>query len=135
MQCWVNTGQNCTADERRQRYEENKRHMSLPRIRSDLHGQVDELFAADFLRSTDAQNQMALKCFLSSAYSSLASLAWHLGADGHVFQREARPATDLVDDAFFALDREREFGSGADASQVQRQLGTHNPRQQFGGAL
>ena len=109
--------------------------MSLPRIRSDLHGQVDELFAADFLRSTDAQNQMALKCFLSSAYSSLASLAWHLGADGHVFQREARPATDLVDDAFFALDREREFGSGADASQAQRQLGTHNPRQQFGGAL
>ncbi len=101
----------------------------------DLHGQVDELFAADFLRSSDAQNQMALKCFLSSAYSSLASLAWHLGADGHVFQREAQPATDLVDDAFFALNREREFGSGADANQVQRQLGTHNSRQQFGGAL
>lgn len=58
--------------------------MSLPRIKSDLHGQVDELFAADLLHSTDAQNQTALKGFLSSAYCSLASLAWHLGADGRV---------------------------------------------------
>ncbi|MDX0433330.1 hypothetical protein GOL30_28395 [Sinorhizobium medicae] len=109
--------------------------MSLPRIKSDLHGQVDELFAADLLHSTDAQNQTALKGFLSSAYCSLASLAWHLGADGRVFQREARPATDLVDNVFFALNREREFSGGADARQTQRQLGTHNSRQQFGGAL
>lgn len=109
--------------------------MSLPRIKSDLHGHVDELFAADFLRSTDAQNQMALKDFLSSAYSSLASLAWHLGAEGHIFQREAHPATELVDDAFFALNREREFYTDANSARLQQQLGTHNCRQQFGGTL
>ncbi|WP_026621313.1 hypothetical protein M728_001885 [Ensifer sp. WSM1721] len=108
--------------------------MSIPRIKSDLHGHVDELFSADLLQSSDAENQAALKSFLSSTYSSLASLSWHLGADGDVLQREARPAAELVDDVFFILNREREF-FGDDRECPQRLLGTHNSRQQFGGAL
>lgn len=109
--------------------------MSIPRIRSDLQGHVGELFSADLLQSSDAENQAALKTFLASIYSSLASLAWHLGGNGDVFQREARPAAELVDDVFFALNREREFSGGANGDQLRRLFGTHNARQQFGGAL
>jgi hypothetical protein len=114
--------------------EEKKHRMCIPRIKSDLHGHVDELFSADLLQSSDAENQAALKSFLSSTYSSLASLSWHLGADGDVLQREARPAAELVDDVFFTLNREREF-SGANCECTQGLLGTLNSRQQFGGPL
>lgn len=108
-------------------------HMSIARIKTDLHGHLDELFSADPLRSSDTENQAALRLFLSSTYSSLASLAWHLGADGDVFQREAVPASELVDDVFFELNREREFSCGR--NQARRLLGTYNYRQQFGGSL
>lgn len=108
--------------------------MSIPRIRGDLHGHVDALFSADLLRSSDTANQAALRSFLSSTYSSLASLAWHLGADGDVLQREAVPASELIDDVFFERNRECEFSrNGVD--QRTRLLGTHNHRQQFGGPL
>lgn len=108
--------------------------MSMPRIRSNLHGHVEELFSADLLRSSDAENQAALKTFLSSTYSSLASLAWHLGADGDVFQREAVLASGITDDAFFELTREHQFPP-ARADRTQSSHGTHNHRQQFGGSL
>ncbi|HXV29779.1 MAG TPA: hypothetical protein VD840_05560 [Sinorhizobium sp.] len=108
--------------------------MSIPRIKTDLHDHVDELFSADLLQSSDWENQAALKMFLASTYSSLASLAWHLGADGDVFQREAVPASELVDDVFFERIREHEF-SGGGTSRTQHLLGTHNHRQQFGGPL
>ncbi|MBP2237109.1 hypothetical protein J2Z31_003623 [Sinorhizobium kostiense] len=108
--------------------------MSIPRIRVDLHGHVDALFSADLLRSSDAENQAALRSFLSSTYSSLASLAWNLGADGDVLQREAVPATELIDDVFFERNREREISDNG-GDQRMRLLGTHNHRQQFGGPL
>ncbi len=31
--------------------------MSIPRIKSNLHDHVEELFSADLLRSSDAENQ------------------------------------------------------------------------------
>ncbi|PDT44622.1 hypothetical protein [Sinorhizobium fredii] len=105
--------------------------MSIPRIKSNLHDHVEELFSADLLRSSDAENQSALRTFLSSTYSSLASLAWHLGADGDVFQREAVPASEITDDAFFEIVRERKF-AGARADKAESSHGTHNHRQQFG---
>ncbi|WOS61364.1 hypothetical protein [Sinorhizobium fredii] len=108
--------------------------MSIPRIKSNLHDHVEELFSTDLLRSSDTENQTALKTFLSSTYSSLASLAWHLGADGDVFQREAMPASGITDDAFFTVSREREF-AGARAGNAQSSHGTHNHRQRFGGSL
>lgn len=108
--------------------------MSIPRIKTDLHGHVDELFSANFPQSSDTENQAALRMFLSSTYSSLASLAWHLGADGDVLQREAVPASDLIDDVYFQRNREREF-SGHGGDRTQHLLGTHNHRQQFGGSL
>jgi hypothetical protein len=95
---------------------------------------VEELFSADLLLSSDAENQTALKTFLSSTYSSLASLAWHLGADGDVFQREAVPASEITDDAYFERNLEHEF-AGARDDQSQNSHGTHNHRQQFGGSL
>ncbi|MDK1386888.1 hypothetical protein QN224_15875 [Sinorhizobium sp. 8-89] len=104
--------------------------MSILTIRSHLHGHIDELFSADLRRSSDAENQQALKTFLTCVYSSLASLAWHLGADGNVFQREALPASELTEDAFYELNREREF-SGGGTGMNQRLVGTHNHRQQF----
>lgn len=108
--------------------------MSIPRIRGDLHGHVDALCSADLLRSSDTENQAALRSFLSSTYSSLASLAWLMGADGDVLQREAVPASELIADVFFERDREGEISrNGAD--QRRRLLGTHNHRQQFGGPL
>lgn len=108
--------------------------MSIPRIKTDLHGHVDDLFSADLLQSSDTENQAALRMFLSCIYASLASLAWHLGADGNVLQREAIPASELIDDVFFELNREREF-VGGDADRTRHLLGTHNHRQQFGGSL
>ncbi|WEX76186.1 hypothetical protein PYH37_004469 [Sinorhizobium numidicum] len=106
--------------------------MSISRIQINLHSHVDELFSANFLQSRDRENQEALKSFLSSTYSSLASLAWHLGADGDVFQREAVPASELTDDAFFELNREREFSGRGGTDRNQRLLGTLDHRQQFG---
>ncbi|ASY63498.1 hypothetical protein SJ05684_c20560 [Sinorhizobium sojae CCBAU 05684] len=108
--------------------------MSIPRIKADLHGHIDELFSADLPQSSDLENQAALEIFLVSTYSSLASLAWHMGADGSVLQREAVPAAELVEEAFFERRREREFSPGG-TDRTQRLLGTHNHRQQFGGSF
>ncbi|WP_437411787.1 hypothetical protein [Sinorhizobium meliloti] len=80
---------------------------------------------------SDAAAQAALKEFLQRTYSDLASLAWHLGADGDVFQREAAPASDLVDDAYFAINREKEF----EAPAYRQPYSTLNHRQQFGSGF
>ncbi|MDX0510656.1 hypothetical protein [Sinorhizobium medicae] len=80
---------------------------------------------------SDAAAQAALKEFIQRTYSDLASLAWHLGADGDVFQREAVPASELVDDVYFAINREKEF-----EAPVGRQVySTLNHPQQFGSGF
>lgn len=83
--------------------------MSISDVIQGMHRNADELEAAVSGRSSDRDCQEALKAFLMAQYSSLASLAWYLGAEGDTFQREAVPASDLVDDAFFEINREREF--------------------------
>ncbi|OHV77994.1 hypothetical protein [Ensifer sp. LCM 4579] len=108
--------------------------MSIPRIKDDLHAHIDELFSADLRQSGDLENQAALEAFLASTYSSLASLAWHMGVDGSVLQREAVPAAELVGDVFFERNRAREYSPGG-TDRTQRLLGTHNHRQQFGGTF
>ncbi|MDX0541647.1 hypothetical protein GOC59_18865 [Sinorhizobium medicae] len=80
---------------------------------------------------SDAAAQASLKEFIQRTYSDLASLAWHLGADGDVFQREAVPASELVDDAYFAINREKEF-----EAPVRGQVySTLNHPQQFGSGF
>ncbi|ODR92432.1 hypothetical protein [Sinorhizobium alkalisoli] len=108
--------------------------MSIPRIKADLHGHIDALFSADLPQSSDLESQAALEIFLVSTYSSLASLAWHMSADGSVLQREAVPAAQLIGDVFFESNREREYSPGS-TDPTQRLLGTHNHRQQFGGSF
>lgn len=83
--------------------------MSIRDIGTNLHSYVDELIDAVSGKSSDADCQAAMKRFLQSTHHSLGSLSWYLGADGEVFSREAVPASDLVDDAFFEVNREREF--------------------------
>jgi hypothetical protein len=80
---------------------------------------------------SDADAQAAVKEFLQRTYSDLASLAWHLGADGDVFQREAVPASELVDDVYFAINREKEF----EAPAYRQPYSTLNHPQQFGSGF
>ncbi|WP_234841893.1 hypothetical protein [Sinorhizobium meliloti] len=80
---------------------------------------------------SDADAQAALKEFLQRTYSDLASLAWHLGADGDVFQREAVPASEIVDDVYFQINREREF----EAPAYRQPYSTLNHPQQFGSGF
>ncbi|MGN7749763.1 hypothetical protein [Sinorhizobium sp. 22678] len=80
---------------------------------------------------SDADAQAALKDFLQRTYSDLASLAWHLGADGDVFQREAVPASELVDDVYFSINREKEF----EAPAYRQPYSTLNHPQQFGSGF
>nr|WP_234818616.1 hypothetical protein [Sinorhizobium fredii] len=77
---------------------------------------------------SDARAQEVLKEFIQRTYSDLATLAWHLGADGDVFQRDAVPASELVDEAYFEINREKEF----EAPVRQQPYSTLNHRQQFG---
>lgn len=83
--------------------------MAMLDIKSLMHSRIDELFAAVAGQASDEDCQFALKRYLMSNYSDLASLSFWLGCNAEVFQREAVPAADLVDDAFFEIMREREF--------------------------
>lgn len=83
--------------------------MSIHDIGQNMHRQIDALVASIAGNSSDDDCQEALKVFLMAQYSSLASLAWYLGADGNSFQNEAVPASELVDEAYYEINREREF--------------------------
>jgi hypothetical protein len=83
--------------------------MSMNDIFSRMHSRIEELRLAVSGNSGDLDNQEALKRYQSDHYNDLASLAWFLGCDADVFQREAVPAADLVDDAYLRLNLEREF--------------------------
>lgn len=83
--------------------------MSIADVIQGMHRNADLLEAAVSGRSSDLACQEALKAFLMAQYSSLASLAWYLGADGKSFQSEAVPASQIVDEAWFEVNRESEF--------------------------
>lgn len=102
--------------------------MAMLDIKSLMHSRIDEMFATISGQASDEDCQFALKRYLASNYSDLASLSFWIGCDGKVFQREAVPAADLVDDAFFEIMREREF-EGPTRSPV---YSTMNREQQFG---
>jgi len=59
--------------------------------------------------SSDEAAQAALKEFIQRTYSDLATLCWHLGADGDCLQRDAVPASEIIDEVFFEINREAEF--------------------------
>lgn len=102
--------------------------MSMIDIKSLMHSRIDALFASIQGNSSDLDCQAALKTFQMDHYNDLASLSFWLGCNAEVFQREAVPAADLVDDAYFDLNRESEF----EAPAVRPQYSTLNARQQFG---
>lgn len=87
--------------------------MSLTDIKSNMLQQVEALFTQANGNSSDQVSKEALREFVQATYSSLSSLAWYLGADGKVIQDEAVPASEIADEAFFEIDREREFESSA----------------------
>lgn len=103
--------------------------MSIHGTCQDIKDNASRLSHAMRCDPSDADAQAALKEFLRRTYSDLASLAWHLGADGDVFQREAVPASELVEDAYFEINREKEFEAPAyrqpysTLSHVQQGLG------------
>lgn len=102
--------------------------MSIPDIKQIMIGRIEELFASISGNSSDEDCQFALKRYLMSNYNDLASLSFWLGCNAEVFQREAVPAADLVDDAYFEIMREREF----EAPAPRQTYSTLNARQQFG---
>lgn len=102
--------------------------MAMLDIKSLMHSRIDEMFATISGQASDEDCQHALKRYLMSNYSDLASLSFWLGCDAKTFQDEAVPAADIVDSAFFELNREREF----EAPAVHRQYSTMNREQQFG---
>jgi len=105
--------------------------MSIPDIKQIMIGRIEELFASISGNSSDEDCQFALKRYLMSNYSDLASLSFWLGCDAKTFQDEAVPAADIVDSAFFELNREAEF----EAPAVRQQYSTLNSRQQFGAVV
>ncbi|MDX0227151.1 hypothetical protein RWA06_04715 [Sinorhizobium meliloti] len=105
--------------------------MAMLDIKSLMHSRIDEMFATISGQASDGDCQHALKRYLMSNYSDLASLSFWLGCNAEVFQREAVPAADLVDDAYFEIMREREFEYPA----VRPQYSTINSRQQFGAVV
>ncbi|MDX0855929.1 hypothetical protein GOL78_15050 [Sinorhizobium medicae] len=105
--------------------------MSIHNVAESIKRNAGSLAFAMRCDPTDAGAQAALKEFIARTYSDLASLAWHLGADGDVFQREAVPASELVDDAYFAINREKEF----EAPVRGRVYSTLNHPQQFGSGF
>lgn len=105
--------------------------MSIPDIKQIMIGRIEELFASISGNSSDADCQFALKRYLMSNYSDLASLSFWLGCDAKTFQDEAVPAADIVDSAFFELNREAEF----EAPAYQPVYSTMNREQQFGSVV
>lgn len=102
--------------------------MAMLDIKSLMHSRIDALFASIQGNSSDYDCQAALKTFQMDHYNDLASLSFWLGCNAEVFQREAVPAADLVDDAFFEIMREREF----EAPTRSAVYSTMNREQQFG---
>lgn len=105
--------------------------MSIPDIKQIMIGRIEELFASISGNSSDEDCQHALKRFQMDHYNNLASLSFWLGCNAEVFQREAVPAADLVDDAYFEINLEREF-EGAICPPV---YSTMNREQQFGSVV
>lgn len=105
--------------------------MSIPDIKQIMIGRIEELFASIEGNSSDADCQFALKRYLMSNYSDLASLSFWLGCDAKTFQDEAVPAADIVDSAFFDLNREAEF----EAPTHSPVYSTMNREQQFGSVV
>jgi hypothetical protein len=107
------------------------KQMSIRNITESIKRNAGSLAFKMACDPSDADAQAALKEFLQRTYSDLASLAWNLGADGDVFQREAVPASDIVDDAWFEINREKEF----EAPAYRQPYSTMSNRQQFGDAV
>ena len=110
--------------------------MSIADIGTNLHGYVDELIAATGGRCSDEDFQYAMKRFIMSTYSSLASLSFYGGASDagmQTIQGEAVPASEIIDSAFYSENREREFDLPSYAP--QRSHGTYNAMQQFGSTV
>ncbi|OCP37214.1 hypothetical protein [Ensifer sp. LC163] len=105
--------------------------MSIKGITQDIVMNAKGLAFAMSCDPSDATAQAALMEFLQKTYCDLASLAWQLGADGDVFQREAVPASELAGEAYFELNREREF----EAPARRQTYSTLNHRQQFGSPV
>ncbi|RVQ09715.1 hypothetical protein CN067_34385 [Sinorhizobium meliloti] len=105
--------------------------MAMLDIKSLMHSRIDEMFATISGQASDEDCQFALKRYLMSNYSDLASLSFWLGCDAKTFQDEAVPAADIVDDAFFDLNREAEF----EAPAPRQTYSALNSRQQFGAVV
>lgn len=109
--------------------------MSIPDIKQIMIGRIEELFASISGNSSDEDCQAALKRFQMDHYNDLASLSFWLGCDAKTFQDEAVPAADIVDSAYDALNREREYDGSSNVAYFQRDHGTYNARQQFGAVV
>jgi hypothetical protein len=87
--------------------------MSMLDLKSLMHSRIDALFASIQGNSSDFDCQEALKRLQMDHYNDLASLAFWLGCDARTFQDEAVPAAEIVDSAYFAINREKEFEAPA----------------------
>lgn len=105
--------------------------MAMLDIKSLMHSRIDEMFATISGQASDEDCQFALKRYLMSNFNDLASLSFWLGCNAEVFQREAVPAADLVDDAYFEIMRGREF----EAPTRSPVYSTMNREQQFGSVV
>lgn len=108
--------------------------MAMLDIKSLMHSRIDEMFATISGQASDEDCQFALKRYLMSNYSDLASLSFWLGCDGKTFQAEAVPAADIVDSAYYAINLEKEFEGGSNVYS-QQEHGTYNALQQFGAVV
>ena len=108
--------------------------MSIADVTNNLRRYVDELEGSVSGRCSDADFQYAMKRFIMSTYSSLASLAWYGGASelgAATIHGEAVSASGVIDEAFAAENREAEF----DAPAARQPYSALNHRQQFGTAI
>lgn len=105
--------------------------MSIRDVTNQLRRLADELEASVSGKSSDADCHAALKTYLQSHMHGMASLSFYLGCDEKVFQREAIPAGELADDAYYEMEREAEF----ERSAPRFVYSTINHRQQFGAVV
>lgn len=87
--------------------------MSMMDVKATMHRRIEELFGAIAGNSSDEECEAAVCLHLKSYFSDLASLSFYLGCDPKVFQDEAVPASELAGEAYFDLNREREFEAPA----------------------
>lgn len=105
--------------------------MSIRDVTNQLHQLADELEASVSGQSSDADCHAALKAYLQLHMHSMASLSFYLGCDETVFRKEAVPAGQLADCAFFEIMREIEF----EAPACRPACSTMNREQQFGSVI